>query len=274
MTWVRKDDQMPINRKVAPLSDAAYRLDDEAICWASRNGTDGRIAADELDAVSKRGIVKNADELVRRGRWHRAEDPPCPSETCAEAGPDGWVIHDYLDFNPSSQQVKADKKAKAERQKRWRDARRGGRASRDATRDALRDTSHDALRDGGVDASRNAPGDAAPRARVSRPVPSRPEGSGTGGARPEQAPAARLAAAGRADGGREEDHNQANGRAAAPPPDLSGLRATLATARSKAARATRGPNGAFDELRAATPDVAPLAELLGELTAEPAQDAP
>ena len=43
MPWVRLEDTYPINRKVAALSDSAFRLDVEAICWAGRELTDGII---------------------------------------------------------------------------------------------------------------------------------------------------------------------------------------------------------------------------------------
>jgi len=170
MPWVRKDDQMPIHRKVSPLSDAAYRLDDEAMCWASRNGTDGRIAADELAGISKRGTRRIADELVARRRWHRAGDPPCPSEHCAAPYADGWVIHDYLEYNPSASEVREVRRRKAERQRNWRAARSASRsASRSGERDALQDM----------------PVEGAPRAHVSRPVPSRPEGRRDGDVCPD-----------------------------------------------------------------------------------------
>lgn len=165
MTWVRKDDQMPINRKIATLSDAAYRLDDEAICWASRNGTNGVISVDEFGTISPRATKKNADELVKRRRWHRAEDPACTSENCAPAGPDGYVIHDYLDYNPSAEQVLDDRRRKAARQRTWRASRRSTDPPTGASTNGERDASRDALVD------------PAPRARVSRPVPSTPSPS-------------------------------------------------------------------------------------------------
>lgn len=173
MPWVRKDDQMPIHRKVAPLSDAAYRLHDEALCWASRNLTDGTIGVAELPEISKRGRLKLADELVARRLWHRAGDE-CPSEQCPPAGPDGWVIHDYWDYQPSKEKVLREKGAKADRQRRWMDARRH---KKDGTRDASQDT---------------AEGDA--------PTPPRPAPK-EGGSGAPAATAARRAAAGLGGGG-------------------------------------------------------------------------
>lgn len=163
MTWVRKDDQMPIHRKVAPLSDAAYRLNDEAICWSSRNLTDGRIAAAELSDISKRGRAKTAAELVARQLWHPA-DYRCDGEQCPPPGPDGWVIHDYWEYQPSRERVLADRRAAAARQKRARDR------SRESRRDDDRDSPRDSRVTGGVS---HGP-----------PVPARPGPSPEGGTAP------------------------------------------------------------------------------------------
>lgn len=123
MSWVRRDDQASIHRKVAPLDDATYRLWSEAIEWCSRSKTDGRIAADELGEI-KRGTRPRAAKLVARGLWHAA-GTRCDSPKCAPSGPDGWVIHDYLDYNPSRAKVLADRAATADRVRNWRQAQNG-----------------------------------------------------------------------------------------------------------------------------------------------------
>lgn len=147
MTWVRNDDGMSIHRKVSPLSDAAYRLQQEAKEWCSRNLTDGRILADEFPSSSCRATAKYAAELVRRGLWHRAGGEHCghPEDKCPPPGPDGYSIHDYLDYNPSAAEVIRDRAAKAERQRRWQEKRRAGRRPTNTVRDASPDTSEDAL---------------------------------------------------------------------------------------------------------------------------------
>lgn len=244
MTWVRKDDQMPIHRKVAPLTDAAYRLNDEAICWSSRNLADGRISVDDLAGISKRGKPNLAAELVRRGLWHEAGHV-CPSPTCPPSGPDGWVIHDYLEYNPSKEKVLRERDAKAERQRRWIDAKKG---RKDATKDATRDASQDTPL---THAQRDA-----------NPAPPRPEESGAGG----PAPSGRRppASGGRRGRRPEQDHTvghppSGNGRPPGPPPDYAQLKAdALAKARA-ASDARRGR----DRRRAD-----PLAEL-GVTTTDP-----
>lgn len=107
MAWARIDDRFPSHRKVALLSDRAFRLHVSAICWCAENLTDGRVAERELALVAKiRGLKNTAKELEAAGVWDRTDD--------------GWLIHDYLDYNPSRAQVLADRKKNAERQERFR----------------------------------------------------------------------------------------------------------------------------------------------------------
>lgn len=123
MPWVRFDDQFPIHRKVARLSDAAFRLHVSAIFWCARNLTDGCVSEEDLDDVCARvrTPARFATELVERGVWHEAGHP-CASQQCAApVGGGGWVIHDYLDYQPSGLRVRADRSANADRQKRWRE---------------------------------------------------------------------------------------------------------------------------------------------------------
>jgi hypothetical protein len=127
MPWVRFDDQFPIHRKVDGLSDAAYRLHTSAIFWSARNLTDGFVSEEDLDGVTARVRTPSrfAAECVKRGVWHHAGQA-CPSEKCpAPVDNDGWVIHDYWEYQPSKAQVVADREAAAKRQAKWRAAHNG-----------------------------------------------------------------------------------------------------------------------------------------------------
>jgi hypothetical protein len=107
MPWVRLDDRFPSHRKVALLSDRAFRLHVSAICWCAENLTDGHISDRELPLVAHiRAIKVTAKQLEDAGLWDRTDG--------------GWVIHDYLDYNPSREQVIAERKKNAERQERFR----------------------------------------------------------------------------------------------------------------------------------------------------------
>jgi hypothetical protein len=199
MPWVRFDDQFDIHRKVDGLSDAAYRLHTKGIFWSARNTTDGHIRQRELRQVFARSRVDQlADQLVEAGAWHGLghDCKDCPQPI------DGWVIHDYLKYQPSRAQVERDRDAKTERQRRWREAKKGGGAGGDA--------STHASRDGPVDASRDAPVDPAQGDANPVPAPPRPEGSGAGD--PPRAATARRGAAGDRGGGRAKDQTPPNGR--------------------------------------------------------------
>ena len=127
MPWVRFDDQYPIHRKVDGLSDAAFRLHTSAIFWSARNLTDGLVSEEDLGGVTARvrTPARFAAECVRRGVWHGAREP-CDSEKCP--GPvdsDGWIIHDYWEYQPKKAQVIRERAAAARRQAKWRAAHNG-----------------------------------------------------------------------------------------------------------------------------------------------------
>jgi hypothetical protein len=125
MPWVRLDDRFPSHRKVALLSDRAFRLYVSALCWCSENLTEGVIAERELPFVARlRGVKKAATELEAAGLWDRAED--------------GWRVHDYLEYNPDRARVKADRESNAARQKAWRDRKRAEREAKKAAEEADR----------------------------------------------------------------------------------------------------------------------------------------
>jgi hypothetical protein len=130
--WVRFDDQKPINRKVRGLSDPAYRLNDEAIFWCARNLTDGFVPATDLpDVASARRPLKFVPELVVRALWHLS-DEVCKSRHCPanpnrrpELADDGWLIHDYFEYQPTKTKVLKEREQNAERQRRYREAHQG-----------------------------------------------------------------------------------------------------------------------------------------------------
>lgn len=159
MPWARFDDRFPSNRKVRLLSDAAFRLYVSAICWSAENLTDGVVKKTELRLVSDvKAASRRAQELVEAGLFEALEG-------------DGWKIHDYHEYNPTAEQVRADRAAKTARQQRWRKKKEGGAPDPEPPSNK---PDVDASTDASRNASRDGAGDAAPRARVpdpTRPVP-------------------------------------------------------------------------------------------------------
>lgn len=124
MVWVRLDDMFTIHRKVAGLSDAAFRLHVSALCWSARNLMDGFVPEADLDDVCARvrTPARFAAECVKRGAWHDARTP-CDSGTCPPpVDADGWRLHDYFDYQFSKEQVIHTRERNKERQKKHRDA--------------------------------------------------------------------------------------------------------------------------------------------------------
>ena len=127
MTWVKLDDLFPDHPKVQAAGQAAAWLHVAGICYCSRYLTDGlipNVALAGLGQYTKSRARKLADVLVRVGLWEQEDG--------------AYRIHDYLDFQPSREQVERQRgspssAASAGTRLRWRSRRaprRGGSTSR------------------------------------------------------------------------------------------------------------------------------------------------
>lgn len=100
MTWLRLDDKMARHPKIAGLSDAAFRLHVNAMLYCAEQQTDGHILSIAVPTLtahkSKTSLI---EELVDAGLWH--------------SEPDGWSVHDYLDWNPSKEESEQRRAARA-----------------------------------------------------------------------------------------------------------------------------------------------------------------
>lgn len=97
MSWLRVEGRMPQHKKVAPLSDTAFRLHVTAMAWCVEERTDGRVPINipaTLPAAPRGKILQKAlDELVAAGLWIVVGDQT------------QWTIHDFLSYNPSAAQA-------------------------------------------------------------------------------------------------------------------------------------------------------------------------
>jgi hypothetical protein len=118
MTWLRLEDTFPEHPKIVGLSDRSFRLLVTILAYAARNSSDG--------LVPRRFILGWLS--VHSPRGHRHE----PTRELHRAGlveirdNGDLLIHDFLDYNPSKQDVQARRQATAERVQKWREARRNG----------------------------------------------------------------------------------------------------------------------------------------------------
>lgn len=104
MSWVKLDDRFPEHRKVEDLSDAAFRLHVSALCWTASKEKDGFVPR---KAARKLGSQSRIEELVDAGLWIQVGDD--------------YEINDYLEYNPSHDQLEAKRAAARERMRKARD---------------------------------------------------------------------------------------------------------------------------------------------------------
>lgn len=110
MTWLKTDDKFPEHRKVRRLTDSAYRLHHTAMCACAKDETDGLVTeADIADMEHGTRLRKHVDALVAADLWEKVKG--------------GWLVHDFLDYNPSHAKLVAKRDADRERQELYRKGR-------------------------------------------------------------------------------------------------------------------------------------------------------
>ena len=107
MAWVKIDDQFTDHPKVVAAGPLAGWLYVCGLTYCSRYLTDGFIPEAQIRRMAD---IKNpaacASRLVDAGLWIRVDG--------------GYHVHDYLEYQPSAEKVRADRSAAQERMKRVR----------------------------------------------------------------------------------------------------------------------------------------------------------
>jgi hypothetical protein len=109
LNWVRVDATLATNHKI--LAILSEKGGDHAVCvyvfalgYCGSQGTDGFIPSTALGLIH--GKPRDSQLLVDVGLWHDI--------------PGGYEIHDWLEFQPSSEETKArSEKAKRAAEIRW-----------------------------------------------------------------------------------------------------------------------------------------------------------
>ncbi|MEU1800832.1 hypothetical protein [Streptomyces sp. NPDC019937] len=122
MSWFKIDDGFHCHPKVFAAGTPAVGLYVRCGSWAAQQVTDGVIPKHVAKMYGTPRMIK---ALVDAGLWHQ-RGHNCPS--CAEVDANSYVIHQYLEKNPSRAETDAARKAKSERQQRWREGKRGASA--------------------------------------------------------------------------------------------------------------------------------------------------
>jgi len=104
VTWIKLDDTLPNNPKILPLSDKAFRLYIEGLCYANQYLTDGFLAK---AAVNRLDSGNAYQELLDAGLWIEAEE--------------GAQIHDYCEHQTSRKTVEEKREQVRNRVTRYRE---------------------------------------------------------------------------------------------------------------------------------------------------------
>lgn len=133
MGWAKFDDKRHQNPKIRRVGLEASGLDCHGITYAAAMETDGFLDENVVEMLA--GVKhwrKIVAKLVVENRWERDN----------ERG--GWWIHDYLEFNPSRDEIAAQREAWSSRAKagasaRWgkADARKHGKSDASSMQEAL-----------------------------------------------------------------------------------------------------------------------------------------
>jgi hypothetical protein len=119
MAWGKVDDKLHSSPKWRATSKGGRALWATALSWSMDQLTDGFIPAHMLAALD--GTRADAKSLVDTGLWERTEI--------------GWQFHDWAEYQPSRDQVLAERGAAKERQKRARERARERRETEASRRD-------------------------------------------------------------------------------------------------------------------------------------------
>ena len=116
MSWVRLDDKFFQHPKILAIPGGAKLLYLCSLTHCAANLTDGHIRHSSLPYIANTvGILPHeldaiVTALLTAGVWR--------------SNAEGYEIHDYLDYNPSAAQLKAERVMNAARQAKWREQRR------------------------------------------------------------------------------------------------------------------------------------------------------
>lgn len=99
MVWFKVDDQLAVHLKAVAAGNAAMGLWVRAGSWCAAQLTDGFVPASMVPALG--GSDVDASDLADAGLWH------------ADKG--GWRFHDWEQYQPTREQVLAERSAAVER---------------------------------------------------------------------------------------------------------------------------------------------------------------
>jgi DnaD/phage-associated family protein len=133
MSWAKFDDQYPDHPKIVKVGPLGMALHLAATCYCARYLTDGFVASGMIPRlISLDGIfiIDNAGSNgVSNAVTHKQLTDSLVDAGLFDAVQDGFMVHDYLKYNPPAEQVKAERARNAKRQARMKDRQKNNAGS-------------------------------------------------------------------------------------------------------------------------------------------------
>ena len=140
MTWTKVGAEVLTAPNFVGMSRSARLLSIEATVWCNQHGTNGFVPAYMLPRIcDAQDVNRLTNQLWRWGHWvprlsEKAQETYSvdPVEDSADPRITGWTLIDFLDNQPSADDVKRTRELWAERQRRQRQHRGGDHSLCDA----------------------------------------------------------------------------------------------------------------------------------------------
>ncbi len=138
MTWVRLDDHFDEHPKLAAAGPFGIALFVVSIAYCNRNLTDGFVPRSAMATMFHNQWVTADQKLWTAGMTCGMHGDDLDLLVIAghlvdvgllEEATGGFRIHDYGDYQPSKDEVLQQREKNAERQRRWKEAKRGNGVS-------------------------------------------------------------------------------------------------------------------------------------------------
>lgn len=128
MGWLRLSGTFADHPKTIASGNAAVGMFVRLACWSAEHETDGFVPVD---------VAKRYGSRAQLGKLTSARGATRP---LLEMAPGGFRLRDFLEYNPSHEQMTRQRALKTQRQHRWRAP--DVDASRDASRDGVSSPFH------------------------------------------------------------------------------------------------------------------------------------
>lgn len=112
MTWVKLDDRLHRHRKARLAGLEAMGLWTLAASWAGEELTDGFVPRSVLFSWARENALELAGRLEEVGLW----------EPTVHLGEEGWLFHDWHEYNPTREEVEARREVERAKKRRQRAA--------------------------------------------------------------------------------------------------------------------------------------------------------